>query len=92
MTDDEREVVAELVADGVIAQGSGVLTATRVNTGSAEITIKASDATGRFLSKSSPAQRFSVSTPLMIIRPDNGVAEDDRESGLEGPVDDDKDD
>ena len=82
---DEREVVAKLVADGVIAQGSGALTATRVNTGSAEITIKASDATGRFLSKSSPAQRFSVSTPLMIIGPVN----DDVEADAPGRIDDD---
>ena len=91
LDEDERDTVAELVADGVIAQGSGVLTGTRVNTGTAEITVKASDETGRFLAKSSEPHKFTISTPLMIIGPDNGVAEADREAGLEGPVDDDKD-
>ena len=90
LDDDEREDVAALVSSGVIAQGNGVLTATRVNTGSADITIKASDATGRFLSRSSTPHEFSVSTPLTIIGPINDPVNPD-DSDFEGPADDDED-
>ena len=88
LDDDEREVVRELVADGVIAQGSGELTVTRVNTGTVDITIKASDATGRFLARSSAPHQFSLSTPLMITGPVN----DERTEGVTtgpGQIDDD---
>ena len=71
LDDDERETVEALVTAGVIAQGSGILTGTRRNTGSAEITVKASDAAGRFLAKSSDPHQFTVTLPLMIVGPDN---------------------
>ena len=71
LDDDEREDVAALVAAGVIAQGGGTLTGTRKNTGSAEITVKASDAAGRFLAKSSDPHQFTITIPLSIIGPQN---------------------
>ena len=73
LDDDERKTVAALVSAGVIAQGSGTLTGTRLNTGTAEITVKASDAAGRFLAKSSDPHQFTITIPLSIIGPDNDL-------------------
>ena len=73
-------------APNVLARGSGTLTITRENSGTADITVKVSDAAGRFVSRS-VGTSFSISTPIMIVGPVN----DPVNSGpdLEGPADDD---
>ena len=88
LSDSQREKVENLYTDGddedgnlnVLARGSGILTITRVNTGAVDITVKASDETGRFLAKS-VGTTFTVATPLMITGPTNVVANGVRTGG-----------
>ena len=75
LTDTQRTGVEGLYTAGTLARGTGNLEFDRLNTGSADITVKASDGAGRFLAKS-VGQTFSVSTPLLIIGPDNDPGED----------------
>ena len=68
----EREGLVDLRTRNILVDGTGGFAVNRVNTGSADITVKVSDPAGRFLAKS-VGDTFSVSTPLMIIGPVNGT-------------------
>ena len=75
LTSDERSNVLGLYTKGVLAAGTDVLSFGRVGSGMSSISIKVSDAAGRFLG-GSVGQTFTVKTPLSITDPDATVDED----------------
>ena len=68
LTSDERSNVLGLYTKGVLAAGTGDLSFERVGSGMSSISIKVSDAAGRFLG-GSVGQTFTVKTPLSITLP-----------------------
>ena len=75
LTSGERSNVLGLYTKGVLAAGTDVLSFGRVGSGMSSISIKVSDAAGRFLG-GSVGQTFTVKTPLGITDPDATVDED----------------
>ena len=67
----------------VLARGSGDLTLNRVNTGMVDITVKASDATGRFLG-GSVGEAFTISTALSITNTDDDIDDPATMAVIEG--------
>ena len=79
----EREGLVDLRTRNILVDGTGGFAVNRVNTGSADITVKVSDPAGRFLAKS-VGDTFSVSTPLMITDDGLETAATDEDTDTDG--------